>query len=177
MKEIIKKIAESIKERLKFGVSSPWVCEFRKYQVLFGQDQDIKLDFDNDEPAIKMYIIGQDKYEALSRILPTERQFGNVVLKIQLIPDNNLKLSTLDLFRKAFADNPIVTDYISIPKEITGSANDFNYLVFKKEVTQYHDDSLNDPHGNRSALYQDIANEVFENHDGIYFCTDKDVTE
>ena len=177
MKEIIKKIAESIKERLKFGVSSPWVCEFRKYQALFGQDKDIKLEYDNDIPAIKIYVNGQDKYEALSRLLPAERQFGNVSLKIQLIPDNNLKLSTLDLFRKAFADNPIVTDYISIPKEITGSANDFNYLVFKKEVVQYHNDSLNDPHGNCSTLYQNIAEEVFDNHSGVYFCTDKDTTD
>ena len=176
MKELIMKIAESIKTRLNLGVSSPWVCEFRKYQALFGQDKDIRLEFDNNTPAIKMYIIGQDKYEALSRLLPTERQFGNVVLKIQLIPDNNLKLSTLDLFRKAFADNPIVTDYISIPKEITGSANDFNYLVFKKEVVQYHNDSLNDPHGNCSTLYQNIAEEIFDNHNGVYFCTDKDTT-
>ena len=177
MKEIIKKIAESIKERLKFGVSSPWVCEFRKYQVLFGQDQDIKLDFDNDEPAIMVYINGQDKYEALSQLLPSEKHFGGVTLKIYLIPANDWKLAKLDLFRKAFNGNPIVTDFISIPKEMTESTNNFDYVVFKKEVAQYHDDSLNDPHGNRSALYQDIANEVFENHDGIYFCTDKDVTE
>ena len=176
MKELITKIAEKIKARLKFGVSSPWVREFRKYEIIFGKDKNIKLEFDNNDPTIKMYISGQDKYEALSRFLPTERQFGNVTLKIKLIPANDLELSTLDLFRRAFADNPVVTDYISIPKEMTESTNDFNYVVFKKEVVQYHDDSLNDPHGNCSTLYQDIAEEIFNDHNGVYFCTDRDET-
>jgi hypothetical protein len=173
MKEVFTKIAKSIKERLKFGVSSPWVCELRKYEMLFGQDKDIKIEFNNNEPSIKMYIDSQDKYEALSKLLPIEKQFGNVIMKIHLIPMNNVQLSKLDLFRRAFADNPVVTDFISIPKEMTESTNDFEYVVFKKEVVQYHDDSLGDPHGNRSTLYQDIANEVFENREGIYFCTDK----
>ena len=176
MKELITKIAEKIKARLKFGVSSPWVCEFRKYEIIFGKDKNIKLEFDNNDPTIKMYINGQDKYEALSQFLPSEKQFGNVKLKIQLIPANNLKMSTLDMFRRAFADNPIVTDIISIPREIIGSTNNFDYVVFKKEVVQYHDDSLNDPHGNRSTLYQDIAEEIFNEHNGVYFCTDRDET-
>jgi len=175
MKEVIKKIADGIKTRLRINVSSPWVCEFRKYQVLFEQDQDIKLAFDNSNPTIKMYISGQDKYEALSQLLPAEKKFGGVTLRIQLIPANNLKLSKLDQFRRAFAGNPIVTDFISVPKDMIESTNNFDYVAFQKVVVQYHDDSLNDPHGNRSALYQDIANEVFENHDGVYFCTDIDM--
>jgi hypothetical protein len=153
---------------------SPWVEYYRKLVALFKKDPDIRIIYDEGINVIKMYINGQDKYEALNQLLPSEKKFGNVTLKIELIPCNDLKLSRTDLFRRAFSGNPVVTDVISIGQEIIGSTNDFNYVVFEKEVVQYYDDSLGDPHGNRSTLYQEIAKEVFGEQDGIYFCTDKE---
>ena len=153
---------------------SPWVEYYRKLVALFKKDPDIKIIYDEGINVIKMYINGQDKYEALNQLLPSEKKFGNVTLEIELIPCNDLKLSQTDLFRRAFSGNPVVTDVITIGQEIIGSTNDFNYIVFEKEVVQYYDDSLNDPHGNRSTLYQEIAKEVFGEQDGIYFCTDKE---
>jgi hypothetical protein len=153
---------------------SPWVEYYRKLVALFKKDPDIRIIYDEGVNVIKMYINGQDKYEALNQLLPSEKKFGNVTLEIELIPCNNLELSQTDLFRRAFSGNPVVTDIISIGQEIIGSTNDFNYVVFEKEVVQYYDDSLGDPHGNRSTLYQEIAKEVFGEQDGIYFCTDKE---
>ncbi len=72
----------------KFQLYSLWVIYYKKLQILFGQDKDIKMDFDNDTLTVKMYINSQDKYEALSQLLPAETQLGNVTLKIQLIPAN-----------------------------------------------------------------------------------------
>lgn len=156
----------------EINLFSPWVIYYKKLEALFGKDKDIKMSFDNDELTVSMFINSQDKYEALSQLLPDEQQFGNVTLKIQLIPAN-LNTSKIDVFRKAFNGNPVVTDIISISRDVIDTTNDFNYVVFKKEVVQYHDDSLDDPHGNCSTLYQEIAKEVFGNHGGIYFCTDK----
>lgn len=155
----------------EINLFSPWVIYYKKLEALFGKDKDIKMSFDNDELTVSMFINSQDKYEALSQLLPVEQQFGNVTLKIQLIPAN-LNTSKIDLFRKAFNGNPVVTDIISISRDIIDTTNDFNYIVFKKEVVQYHDDSLDDPHGNCSTLYQEIAKDIFGNHGGIYFCTD-----
>lgn len=157
----------------KLTLVSPWVNFYREIEALFGQDKDIKIQFNNDEKYIKLFVNGQDKYEALTKLLPAEKVFGNVTISIQVIPANNSEQSTIDLFRKAFNGNPIVTDIITITRDELDSTNDFNYVVFKKEVVQYHDDSLDDPHGNHSTLYQFIAEEVFDNHGGVYFCTDR----
>lgn len=157
----------------KLALVSPWVNFYREIEALFGQDKDIKIQFNNDEKYIKLFVNGQDKYEALTKLLPAEKKFGNVTISIQVIPANNSEQSTIDLFRKAFNGNPIVTDIITITRDELDSTNDFNYVVFKKEVVQYHDDSLDDPHGNHSTLYQFIAEEVFDNHGGVYFCTDR----
>ena len=43
--------------------------------------------------------------------------------------------------------------------------------VFAKEVVQYWNDSLSDPYGKVSTLYQDIAKDIFEDTDGVMFCT------
>lgn len=156
----------------KLQIYSPWVIYFKKLEVLFGQDEDIKLDYDNNKRVVKMYINGQEKYEALSHLLPAEKQFGAVTLQIQLIPANKLQTSHIDLFRKAFNGNPVVTDIIEISRDVIDSSNDFNYVVFKKEVVQYHDDSLCDPHGNCSTLYQEVAKDVLGEPGGIYYSTD-----
>lgn len=156
----------------KVKIVSPWVNYFRELEALFKNDPDIKITYDNIKRVVTLYICGQDKYDALSQLLPAEKMFGNVKLEINLVPDNKLNLTKIDLFRRAFSGNPIVNDIITIPNAELGSTNDFDYVVFKKEVVQYHNDSLGDPHGNCSTLYQEIAKDVFPEHGGIYFCTD-----
>lgn len=158
----------------KVSIVSPWVEFYRKLEAWFKDDPDVKIEYDNDEPAVKLYICGQDKYEAISQILPTEKEFGNVKLMIDLIPDNKLALTKLDLFRRAFAGNPAVTGIITVHGDQIGSTNDFNYVVCQKKVVQYHNDTLADPHGTCSTLYQEIAKDLFGEQEGIYFCTDRD---
>jgi hypothetical protein len=46
--------------------------------------------------------------------------------------------------------------------------------VFEKKVVQFFNDQLDDINGNKSTLYQDIAKDVFEKHEGVYFCTAAD---
>lgn len=156
-------------EKDKLGLYAPWVICYRKLEALFKEDRDVTPMFNEKEKTLKLFISGQDKYDALSQLLPTEKDG----LKIQIIPANNIGLSKTDLFRRAFSGNPVVTNIISIPREVLDTTNDFDYVIFKKEVVQYPSDSLNDPHGNTSTLYQFIAEDIFEDHGGIYFCTDK----
>lgn len=50
--------------------------------------------------------------------------------------------------------------------------NPISYVVFANEVVQFFNDDLNDIHGLKSTLYEDIARDVFEKKDGMCFCTD-----
>lgn len=151
----------------KTKLSPPWVNYFREIKALFGDDPDIKLEFHEDANLVKMYVNGQEKAAALAEILPVEKVFGNVSAYIDIIPDNKPQ-TKIDTFRAAFEGNPAFSYALSIGGM---SSNDYNYVIFKNKVVQYYNDSLNDPHGNVSTLYEDIARDVFE-IDGIMYSTD-----
>ena len=151
-------------------MAPPWIQFANAIVALFEKDPDVKVTYDNDDVGIKLYVNGVAKADALTKLLPTEKVFGNVTLKISVIPANNAD-DPIKLFRDAFYGNEAVSDIWTAPMEVTQS-NPFTYVIFQKEVVQYYNDNLGDAHGNRSTLYEEIAREIFENHPGIYFCTD-----
>jgi hypothetical protein len=46
------------------------------------------------------------------------------------------------------------------------------YVLFAREVVSYFNDNLADLNGLTSTLYQNLAEEVFPNHGGVFFCTE-----
>ena len=152
----------------KLKLSSPWMSYYHKLQAMFKDDPEIKLDFDEDNIEVKMYVDNEDKADALQKLLPAEKVFGSVVMRITVVPAN-VGESKAHLFETAFSGNPAFSFIISVEDVFT---NPVNYVVFKKEVVQYFNDNLGDYHGNCSTLYQDIALEIFGDMDGIFFCTD-----
>ena len=90
-------------------------------------------------------------------------------MEIVIIPSND-NVTKSDLIKAALAGNPIV----SYVEHIEVLSNPIDYIVFEKEVVQYFNDNLGDIHGVESTLYEDLAREVFEEHDGVFFCTDID---
>ncbi len=151
------------------GLASPWVIFYHEIQALFREDKDIKMTFDEENYIIKLYVTGTDKAEALEKLLPQEKQFGNVTLKILIIPANNTDPTYKELYERAFAGNPVFS-YAS--NGYNGITADNTYIVFKKEVVQYYNDSLKDINGMCSTLHQEIAKDVFGEMPGICYCTD-----
>ena len=154
-------------------LSSPWMTFYKEINELFKEDPEIKIVYDEDAVEIKLYVDNDEKASALSQILPSEKVFGNVVLRINVIPSNNLNSHKLDLFRKAFEGNKALS-YIWSAEETGGYVPPMSYVVFKNKVVQFFNDDLRDPHGLCSTLYQNIAEDIFPNIQGIYFCTDKE---
>lgn len=149
-------------------LSAPWVTYYRELNELFRRDAEVRVIYDEENNTIKMYVDNPAKAEALAMLLPMEKRFGNVVLTIQIIPANKLVGSALVNFTEAFKGNPIVHDIVTVKCPGLG---DLIYVLFENKVVQYFNDNLGDLNGFCSTLYQDIANRVIENRDGLYFCT------
>jgi hypothetical protein len=154
----------------KLGLSAPWTTYYKQIKALFAEDKDIKVIFDQDSCAIKLFVEDAEKADALTKLLPVEKAFGNVTVKIMVIPANApLAESRASLVEKAFKGNPAVSTIFSV-EGIFG--NPINYVAFVPKVVQFFNDDLSDLHGNCSTLYQELAKEVIGQEGGIYFCTD-----
>lgn len=151
---------------LKVNLSSPWVTFVNEVKALFEEDDEIHIHYDGENNELKLLVDSGDKADALSKLLPTEKQFGNVTLKIIVIPANK-DLQAVDLFEIAFRGNPALA-YTFAADTPLGHAE---YAIFKKQVVQFFNDQLDDVRGIKSTLYQDIAKDVFEGS-GVFFCTD-----
>lgn len=149
-------------------LSSPWILFYGEIEALFSGDPTVKTVYDEDTQTIKLFVEDDEKADALAQLLPTERTFGNVTVKVAVIPANLESASKLPLFRKAFKDNPA----LAFIQEGSGDIFDLNYVVFKREVVQYRSDDIGDLNGLKSTLYQDIAKDIFADVPGIFFCTE-----
>lgn len=154
------------KEELK--MSPPWVVYYREIEALFGEDPDIRIEFDEDEYIIKLFVENVDKADALSQLLPDEKVFGSVTVYTTIIPANRPQTKA-DLIRRAFEGNPAFSYATTIEGVFS---NPITYVAYKNKVVQYFGDNLHDPHGNVSTLYQEIAKDVIGEDDGVWFCTD-----
>lgn len=153
----------------KATLSPPWYNFFNKIKALFEKDEDVNVEFDNKKETISIYVDNDRKAVALTTLLPSARRFGNVLVKINVIPANCKNSSTATLYEAAFEGNPAV-DYI---KEIELSPGSLgaNYVVFRKEVVQWFNDDLSDINGVNSTLYEDIARDIFRDNGDALFCT------
>lgn len=153
-----------------FKLSAPWASYYRKVQALFGDDPEIKIVFDEDALTLHLLVDNPDKAEALTQLLPTEKTFGAVTLKIAVIPANVAAVpSKVSLLKTAFMGNPALSFIASASDIFT---NPIHYVVFANKVVQYFNDDLGDVNGNCSTLYQEIAKDILGDGDGIHYCTD-----
>lgn len=154
------------------NLSAPWVTFVHEVQALFGEDPAVNVAFHEDNNILYLFVNGDEKADAITKLLPEEKKFGNVTLKIQVVPANTGKENAEQIFRKAFEGNPVLSYIKTISDgDIFGGAC---YVVFKKKVIQFFDDNIADVNGNRTTLLQEIAKDVFEDKAGVFFCTDTD---
>lgn len=151
-------------------LSPPWEKYYKEVCLMFEKDKEVAEVYNPDTSELKLYVDNPNKAEALARILPEEKVFGDVRLKITVIPSNGTRMLKIsqNVYEAAFENNPIV-NYIS--------ASDkpfcFTYIVFVNTVVQYFNDNIGDVNGFCSTLYQEIAKDVFKEESGVFWCTDK----
>lgn len=155
--------------------SAPWITYYRKVDALFKKDDEVLVVFDEENLVLSLYVDDQAKASALNVLIPMEKVYGNVTLKIKVIPPNdkfsNMRMDdALSIASVAFRDN----NAVYMVRDVSGILN-IVYVIFKKDVVQFFDDNLGDIHGNCSTLYEMIARDVFEDV-GIKYCTDDGIT-
>ena len=160
----------------KLTLSSPWVLYYRLLQNFFKEDPDVEVKLNEEEGVkeIKLYVEGVKKADALTALLPATKQFGNVLTKIIVVPAN-VQSAKFQLLQDALEGNDAVSFFDTEYDPFTGKRTDF--VVFNKEVVQYYIDDMMDLWGCKSALYEDMAREIFEGLPGVFFCTDVDDPE
>lgn len=155
----------------KMNLSAPWMIFYEELCAFFEDDEEVQLEYYPDETEVRLFVSSMDKSYALEKLLPKEKEFGNVLLKITVVPANADKWEKADLLRKAFKDNPAVVNIIEAIPGITNPTGELNFVEFKKEVVQFFADNIRDPRGYMSMLYQDIARDAFGEDPDIAYCT------
>lgn len=150
----------------KIKLSPPWVTYKNYLDAMFGQDPDVEILFNDEEPEVKLVVSNGSKAVALRQILPETKTFGNVTLTIN-IETTKQDVSDLNLLKAAFNNNPVLCrtegyDTVFGPVD---------FAIFKKEVVQFYNDEMYDMNGLKSTLYENIARELFPDMT-VHFCTD-----
>ena len=150
-------------------LSPPWAIFYQEINAMFKEDPEIKIQYDEETPEVKLFVENEEKADALMKLLPMQKNFGNVNLKITVVPRDPQKSSKLELFKTAFKCNPV---FVGTSSAAMPDAPAADYILFQPKVVQFFDDDLTDAHGYCSTLYQEIAKDIFGGFSGLYFCTD-----
>lgn len=139
-------------------ISAPWEAHKRKLEALFAQDSEVTVEatFTAEERHIAIRVENPAKAEALGYLLPTEVEFGNVKVAINVIPAN--KPTVASLLRTAFAGNPALKGVTVVKGAF--DTNAVTYAEFEPRVVQYWNDDLSNPHGVTTTLMETLAADV-----------------
>lgn len=162
-----KALPDNIDQNVK--LSPPWVAYYHKVFTLFERDPDVTIHFSEKEPELRLLVTGAAKAEALSKLMPESVAFGNVILKIIVVPANE-EPSVSELLKIAFAGNNIL-QYVATSDTPFGVKN---YAVFDRGIAQFYNDEMGDIHGVKSMLYEDVARDVFTDLKDVCFNTFSD---
>lgn len=159
----------------KIKLAPPWQTYVSELVVMFGGDPEIRIVYDDPGKEVKLYVSDTSKAEALSKILPIKKRFGNMVLKVTVVFPNldGKEESVLSLFKKAFRDNPVL-EYTYGADSPFGA---FNYVVFRNQVVQFYNDQIDDINGNKTTLFQEIAKDLFNENLAVNYCTEAAIEE
>ncbi len=151
-------------------MSAPWITFYKEVEALFEHDADVRVFFDEDKYKLTLSVDDTKKAEALSRLMPFEKDFGNITVNIEVVPANKIEdASVLELFDIAFGDNDAFWDI----KQIASPVGSFNYAIWSGDVVQFYNDNMRDIDGKTSMLYENIAKDVFGDNWAVFHCTER----
>lgn len=158
---------EKEKEK-KSNLSAPWYIYVRKITALFGDDPEITIRYNPNKQTLRLFVANNKKAYALQRLLPNKKEFGNVTLIIEILPENDTEIDPMVLIANAFYNNPVISGY---GKSEEGPF-EAGYVIFKPEIVQFAADNTADVNGNISMLISDVAWDILPEYNGVFYCID-----
>lgn len=153
----------------RLNILPPWSIYIHQLEALFDPDPQIAFNVNwGENNSVVIATNNPDKAAALVKLLPEEKTWGNVSIKISVdckTMSNKAFTSAKELFETAFAGNPVFSRVITVEDAWFVA---FTYVIFKREVVSILADNLKDPWGAIHTLYQDIAEEIFEDLKNTY---------
>ena len=160
-------------------LSPPWTTLENMLHAFFDKDPEITVGpVKIQKDGIRYIIIEStscEKIDALSALMKSKYQFGNITLEIRFCVANGvLQLSeTNDLYGQAI--DALVTNaaVVDIKKVKNFVQDEFVVIEFAKEIVQFFNDDLSDFYGNWNGTYIDVAKELFNENKQIMFTIEK----
>ena len=66
-------------------LSAPWQIYYKELCELFKFDEEVRIVYDTEEQVINIYVDNAAKADAMYAVLPTEKDFGGIVVQINVI--------------------------------------------------------------------------------------------
>lgn len=152
-------------------LSPPWITYLNEIKAMFGDDPEIRIVWEEADKEIKLYVSDVAKASALDALLNGEKEFGNIILKITVIPPNADEIDMCKIYETAFNKNPAFEESAAVNTPF----GTYRFVVFRNKVVQFFNDEMTDINGNKSTLYQDIAKDIFDSElalkYGVSYCT------
>lgn len=151
------------------SLSAPWTTYVHELEMMLGDDPDISILYDETLREVKIYVEGEKKARALAKLLNSKVTFGNCTLTVTVIFSNNEEnKDILDVFHDAFEGNPVFVRTISAESPL----GKHRFVMLRNAVAQFYNDQMDDPFGNKSMLYQEIAKDIFDRDLAVNYCTE-----
>ena len=161
------------KEKVK--LTSPLITYYRKLKAVFSEDPEVRIIFDADNCINNIFVDNPDKADAIATILPKSVKFGTLSVRNTVIPSNKAVTPVEgDVFERAFAGNSALHLVKTIRSEFMSNPMTFVQFTYGKQV-QYFNDNAGSLDGITTALYEDLARDLFE-VDGHFYSTQKGPT-
>ena len=159
-----------IKKEERWGrqlvLGTPWSLYAQRVKSLFGPDPDVTVEYQDDARFLLLRVKGSAKAAAISALLPSEMDYGSVILRIEVTQVFGDPGEDRKLFDDAFGGNPVFSG-----TAMGGIVGDIPYALFKPAVVQLHEDDVSKYEGLVTMTYEELARSVVEDTD-VRICSD-----
>lgn len=147
-------------------LSPPWVEYMRWIQAIYGKDEQVEISFDEERCRLTLRVKDRYKADAIASLLPTQVQFGNVIMSISVVPANDNDVA--DAFNTAFRGNPAFGGIVNVLQ----NGGNITYALFKPNVVQYYNDDISSCYGYATTTLENVAKQVFKDVGDVRICSE-----